>query len=113
MRVLGKTLAMTRGDSEAIKITLKNSVGVAVPLVDGDTVYFTVKTSTGETEKVMQKVVTSFVDGEAIITIAPADTKSLTVRSYVYDVQVTTSLGNVKTIITPSTFLIESEVTYE
>lgn len=113
MRVFGKTLAMTKGDSETIKITVKNSAGVAVPLVDGDTVYLTVKTSTGETDKILQKVVTSFIDGEAIITIQPSDTKDLTVRAYVYDVQVTTSLGNVKTIITPSTFMLEAEVTYE
>ena len=113
MRVNRTDLAMTRGDSEAIKVTVKDSTGVAVSLVTGDTIYFTVKTGTDRTEKILQKVVTEFIDGEALVTIDPMDTKELKVRRYLYDVQLSKASGSVKTIVRPSAFSIESEVTYE
>lgn len=112
MIVAGTNIEMTRGDSEAIVVTFKQD-GVAVPLVTGDTVYFTIKNKFTETEKVLQKIITEFVDGAAEIIIYPEDTKELQFKTYTYDVQVTFANGSVKTIIKPSSFKVTKEVTYE
>ncbi len=87
---------------------------VIVPLVTGDTVYFTVKVSASDTAKAFQKVVASFnTDGSATITIDPSDTKELNIGDYVYDVQITFETGDVKTVIPMSKFRLAAEVTNE
>ena len=42
MKIQGTNISMTRGDSEAIKVTVKDTLGNVIPLVTGDTIYFTV-----------------------------------------------------------------------
>ena len=113
MKVSGTDLSMIRGDSESIILSLKKD-GDIIPFNQGDTVYFTVKQSSG-TEKIMlQKIITEFdEDGNCIIEIEPEDTKELSFRSYVYDIQLTDSNGRVTTIIPCSKFAIEAEVTYD
>ena len=113
MEIQGYNISMIRGDTEAIKISCKDAQGVDVPLEDGDTLYFTVKTSVLTEEKEMQKVITEFPDGIAYINISPDDTKFMSFRSYYYDIQLTRADGTVKTIIPPSTFTVKREVTYD
>ena len=112
MTIVGTNISMVRGDTEAMTVACTED-GVARAFVTGDTIYFTVKRSESETEKTLQKVITSFTDGKAHIDIAPADTKTLGVRTYVYDIQVTFANGTVKTLIETSTFELRKEVTYE
>ena len=104
---------MTRGDSETITISLTDTEGNPIPFSSGDTVYFTVKLNVNTTSKVLQKVITSFVDGKAVISLLPSDTSSLSYGMYYYDIQWNRSDGFIRTIITPSKFFIENEVTYE
>lgn len=113
MTVTGTNITMIRGDTEAIKISVKDNENSIVPLVEGDIIYFTVKIDANVKEKELQKIVTEFEDGEAIIEIDPLDTKDMRFRPYVYDVQLTRENGDVKTIIPMSKFVIESEVTHE
>lgn len=113
MKVNGKKLKMVRGDSEAITVKLTNAAGELMPLVPGDTVYFTVKDSAYTEVKLLQVVVTEFEEGVALITIRPSDTKQLPFREYVYDVQVIFADGTVKTVIPSSPFIVAEEVTYE
>lgn len=114
MKIVGKTIYMTRGDTETITVSLRDSTGADMPLVVGDTIYFTVKSSPQTEDKILQKVITTFDEGKAIIDIVPEDTKSLLAPSEcVYDVQLTRADGSVTTIIKPSNFVIEEEVTYE
>jgi hypothetical protein len=113
MYVLGKYLAMIRGDSETINVSRVDSNGSAVPFVAGDTVYFTVKTDVNTTAKILQKKIEAFTDGVAVIAIVPADTKNLSYGDYVYDVQLTRADGSVSTIIPPNTFTIKGEVTFD
>ena len=113
MRVQGTNISMIRGDSEAIKVSCRNESGDDVPLVEGDIVYFTVKCSPRAEEKLLQKVITEFVDGVALITIEPEDTKELNSGKYQYDIQWTRADGTVKTIVPVSDFVIEGEITYE
>lgn len=114
MRINGTDIYMIRGDSESITVSCqKADDGSKVNFVDGDIIYFTVKYSVNSEKKVLQKVITDFVDGNAIIEIKPEDTKELQFRSYMYDVQLTRADGTVTTIIPPSIFGVEGEVTYE
>jgi len=113
MEIQGYNISMIRGDTETIKISCKDTKGVDVPLVDGDTLYFTVKTSVGAEEKEMQKVITEFPDGIGYINISPDNTKFMSFRNYYYDIQLTRADGTVKTIIPPSIFTVKGEITYE
>ena len=109
-------LSMIHGDSKALTISCKRGSTV-VPLVDGDTVYFTVKRSLDSAEIILQKTVTTFTDGKANIEILPTDKTAFGVlryqTSYVYDVQVNFAAGAVKTVVGPSMFTVFPGVTDE
>lgn len=113
MKIQGTDISMTRGDSEAIKVTVKDAFGNVVPLVTGDTIHFTVRESVISPTKIIEKIITEFDDGKALITIVPQDTGNLEFTSYVYDIQLTREDGTVKTIITPADFTITGEVSYD
>ncbi len=107
------TIHITRGDTAYFTVEIIDENGNKLYLETGDTIYITVKRSTKDTEKLIQKVITTFDDGSAIIKIEPNDTKLLDYATYVYDVQWTKINGDVVTIIKPNAFVIGSEVTYE
>ena len=113
MKLSGYNIRMIRGDSESMKISLKNKEQEPISLVEGDTIYFTVKTSAKTDKKEIQKIVREFVDGVAYIEIKPEDTNELAFKTYKYDIQLTTKDGIVKTLIPVSDFIIEEEITYE
>lgn len=113
MKIQGTNISMTRGDSEAIKVTVKDTLGNIIPLVSGDTIYFTARKNLLNETKIIEKIITEFVDGQALITINPQDTNDLRFATYVYDIQLTRENGTVKTIIPPSTFTVKGEVTYD
>lgn len=113
MEIQGTNISMIRGDSEVIKVSCRNESGVDFPFTEGDIVYFTVKRSVYTEEKILQKIVTEFTEGAALITILPEDTRELKIGAYYYDIQLNRANGQVKTIIPPSRFTINAEVTYE
>lgn len=104
---------MVRGDTEAISVAVEDVDGIAVPLESGDKVYFTVKKGARTEAKELQKVVEDFIDGEALITIRPEDTRHMDFKVYYYDIQLTRADGDVRTIIPMSSFTIAEEITYE
>jgi len=113
MKIDGTDITMTRGDTGTMRVTCFKS-GVALPFEEGDTVYFTVKTSPSVEQKLIQKVIRDFVDGSAYIHILPEDTKELRFRRvHAYDIQLTLADGSVHTIVGPSKFIVTEEVTYE
>lgn len=113
MKINGTSISMIRGDTETINVSCKDTSGASVPFESGDTIYLTIKTNPREIEKILQKVATEFTDGAAIITFDHDDTKQLKIGTYYYDVQLNRANGTVKTIIPPSNFCIDPEVTYE
>ena len=105
------TMTMFRGDSETLTVLARDKATKApTALVAGDTVRMTVRRSEGARIS-LQKVVTAFVDGKALIQILPADTSGLTPGRYVYDIEVTFASGEVKTSV-KGVFWIEGDVTY-
>lgn len=105
LKVINTNLRMTRGDSESFSITFHGYTPQP-----GDLVEFTVRRFISS-DVILYKKVTKFEGNKAIIKIMPEDTEKLSFGDYVYDIQLTFS-GAVKTIIKPSKFTIESEVTY-
>lgn len=110
MEISGSNITMINGDSETIKVNAIDIDGSPAAFIQGDTVYLTVKKYTSDKESILQKIVTEFLDGEAAIEIAPADTINLS-GGYVYDIQVNRVDGSVTTIIGPSQLIIERGVT--
>lgn len=105
MRIVGTNLYMTRGDSETISVSISG-----YDLLPGDYLEMTVRKRYGS-PPVFYRKITDFDENKCIISIAPDDTGKLTVGEYVYDMQLTFS-GAVRTIIKPSKFVLENEVTY-
>lgn len=104
-------IAMTRGDSESLSVQCTTD-----PFAAGDTVTFTVRDD-AEGDILLQKVVTTFNAGVAVIGIAPEDTQNIEFGDYVYDVQAKWSEGTVLTLIPPKPgklpkFELTEEATY-
>lgn len=112
MKINNTNLSMIRGDSESIILSIDENDNEYI-FENGDKVYFTVKRNANTKEIIIQEVVTNFPDNLAIIEIEPSDTSDLQFRSYVYDIQLTTKHGRVKTVVPHSKFDILQEVTYE
>lgn len=107
-------ISMIRGDTASICVKMKTTAGALIPFVPGDGVYFTVKRSTADVDKVLQKHIVEFIDGLVYINIGHDDTALLATGDYVYDVQINrVEDGSVTTIIPPSIFSLKREVTYE
>jgi hypothetical protein len=102
----GNTIKLTRGDTAYLQIPLATTDGM-YQMDLTDTLTFSVKKKTSDTDYIFQKV----VNGEDTIHIEPTDTASLTFGKYVYDIQLTTNNGDVFTVVPPSTFEVLTEVT--
>ena len=105
MIITGTKMSMVRGDSESI--TVRCSAGFSA----GDKITFTVREDV-ESPIALQKEVTEFPTGDAVISIDPSDTSGLDFGDYVYDIQWTTAGGAVTTIVEKSRFTLREEVTY-
>lgn len=102
-----KKIKIVKGDTAIFDIATKNYI-----FKDGDKVYFTVKYSTEDDERVIQKVVTSFHENVAKIILSKEDT-NVDVGVYVYDVQLSLLDGRVDTVVPPTKFEVIGGVTHE
>ena len=100
-------LYMIRGDTESITVKQEKD-GEEIPFETGDTVTLTVK-KLADQPTLIEKKITSFEDGKAIIQFLPEDTKELKFGIYKYDIQKSNGY-DVKTIIYYSDFIIKEEV---
>lgn len=107
LKIIGTEIHIIRGDTGVFTLDVKTAQGQAYDY-SADTVLFTVKRNTFDREPLIQKTV---VYGENI-TILPSDCANLSYGTYYYDVQLTTAGGIVDTIIPPSKFIVEQEVTF-
>lgn len=104
----GNTIRLTRGDTAYLTFPMTTLEGEEYVVQKGDTLRFTVRKFIDDENFMLQKVIT----GGNLIHIEPGDTAGLAFGLYKYDVELTTSSGDVFTIIDTSTFEILSEVTY-
>lgn len=105
-----------RGDTRVININCFQPDGVTPLNLTGATVYFTVNSNqspTDDTSAAFQKSTTSHTApllGQTSITIASADTQSLTPGVYWYDVQIKDASGNI-TSLKQAEFDINADIT--
>ena len=103
-------IQLTRGDTARFEIDIVNMIdNSAYTIADDDILRFSVKRSTNDKDFVIHKE----LQGQNIVYINPDDTNSLSFGKYVYDVEVTTSNGDVYTVIPPSKFTLTPEVTWQ
>ena len=113
-------ITMTRGDTYGFFVSMvQDDTGEPVPFDDGDLVIFTVRARQafpGQSGNpvLIEKQITAFDGGEALITLLPADTNNLPPTNgnvYAYDVELRKPGGDVFTIITSSALTLGAEVT--
>lgn len=103
------TIHLTRGDTARFSIgRIVNTVtNTNYTPTEGDIVTMTVKKTVLQEDPCVQII----VPGGGVLHIKPEDTKAMAFGKYVYDVQLTTVDGDVYTIIQPTTFDLQKEVT--
>lgn len=111
----GYDLAMTRGDTDALTVTMTIEQGGTEVPFDATAAVMTVRTSRTGGE-LFSLSPTTLTNGVAVFDFAPSLTAGLTAGDYVYDIQATTSDGVVKTPLgglqKPCRFTIYQDVTY-
>ncbi len=100
-------IKLTRGDTARLTVNITNDSGEAYEIQNGDELTLSLKKTVKDDETVMSKT----IKGSDTFHIEPKDTSDLKFGKYIYDVQLTTSDGDVYTVIPPSTFEILTEVT--
>lgn len=88
-------IKITRGDTGIFQIDLVDSEGEPYTPVEGDSIRFAMAKNYGSNVLVEKEISTD----DMLLKLEPADTKTLEFGSYVYDIQFTSSNGDVSTII--------------
>lgn len=103
----GTTISLTRGDTFAAKIKIKNPDKTPYIPQEGDAIRFAMKERYLDEYPVLKKDIP--VDTMMLI-LEPEDTKPLKFGKYRYDIQLTTKDGIVCTFIPMAQIIIEEEV---
>lgn len=107
-QINGTNILLTRGDTLMLKLSLTKN-GEAYTPQEGDVIRFALKQKYTDPDSEV-KVVRSIPTDTLILKIEPEDTKDLIMgKTYVYDIEMTDSYGNVDTFITGK-FGIDNEV---
>lgn len=107
LQITGNEIRLTRGDSAEITVELRDNNGEKYELEADDKMTLSVKKYIHSVDYVLQKVST----GTNVIKFLPEDTKACDYGKYFYDVQTDTADGEVYTVIPPSVFVIDKEIT--
>ena len=104
----GTNISLTRGDSATLSVDLTTQDGEAYELEAGDSLVLTVKRAATDESIVFQLT----ADSQGTFTFLPSTTESAKFGNYRYDIQLTTSAGEVYTVIPVSGFTLLEEVTW-
>lgn len=99
-------VTLTRGDSCAFDVEIKNDQGEIYTPTDSDVITLTLKKDAKTAEVLIKKF------GPTIV-FNPDDTNKFRYGNYLYDVTLTTAGGAVYTIIPPTEFVISDEIHWE
>ena len=102
-----KRIKIVKGDTAIFDITVNN-----YEFVEGDKIYFTVKSSVDDIETIIQKMVSVFDENKAKVFLNKEDT-NVDEGVYLYDVQCSLTNGVVDTIIPPTRFEVLGGVTHD
>jgi hypothetical protein len=103
-------------DTKKMNMIVKDTGSFALNITnytldEGDEVVFTINTERELETPVIQKRVTDFSNGKAVISLTATDT-DVAPGNYLYDVQINGADGRVDTVIGPARFKFEGGVTY-
>lgn len=93
-------IKITRGDSASLRVTLRMTTGEAYEMQDGDRLTLTVRRAPGDTKLV------EIISDTNTLTFRPADTKDLEAGAYCFDIQLTTSGGDIFTVVGMNTGIL-------
>lgn len=96
---------LTKGDNASFKVRVFDNTGKERETFDDDIITLTVR-KTAESAVALAKTA-----NKGVIELVPDDTNSLSVGTYVYDIQLTTFGGKIYTIIPIANFEIGQEIT--
>lgn len=105
--ISGTTITLTRGDTFMAQISITDSNGNPYVPAEGDSVRFAMKSHYTDSEPLLVKDIP--IDTLKLI-LEPADTKEFDFGTYVYDIQLTKTTGEVDTFITTAKIKITEEV---
>ena len=93
-------------DTGSFVISIRNYI-----LDEGDTIIFTINTGKELAVPKVQKTITTFQNGKAVVQLSATDT-NVPPGDYWYDVQFNGADGRVDTILGPAKFKFEGGITY-
>jgi len=111
MDISSNTIVLNRGDTGSFSLGYEIN-DISVPLITGDTVTFTMSKNYGETPT-LQKIATSFTDGEAVFSFTEADTIDIVIdakerqNTYFCQFELKLHTGEIETIKTPHRVIIQ------
>jgi hypothetical protein len=106
--ISGTTIKMTRGDTLRILLTLQDESGNEYIPVEGDRIRFAMKRNYNDATPLLVKEIPN---NTLELVLNPEDTKNLTQpSSYVYDIEMTYSNGDVDTFIDKAKLMLTEEV---
>lgn len=118
VRVTGKTITMTRGDSAHIEIQMEYEGGMSYEALRGDVIRFTVKKNYDDPTPLILIDIEPYVpEGEEMemiesveLHILPSHTRDLNYGSYKFDIQLLRVNGDIDTFIDKGTLTLTEEV---
>lgn len=106
-KVKGTTITLTRGDTFSATIKIVQPNGEEYVCSSGDRIRFAAKANIKDEKPIIFKEIPI---GTMTLTLQPEDTKELPFGTYIYDIELTKSTGEVDTFITKSNLVITEEV---
>lgn len=99
-------MTLTRGDSARVRCTLRTDK-VVYEMQDGDKIMFGVKADYDDAECLFER---EYTENPFVLSIDPADTKSLDFGVYVYDMQFVAANGFTRTFYEKKRLKLTEEV---
>lgn len=108
IKLSGTTIKMTRGDTLRLNLTLKDEEGNEYTPLIGDKIRFAMKQTYNDAEPLILKDIPIHT---MQLVLNPEDTKNLPQpATYVYDLQITYTNGDVDTFIDKAKLMLTEEV---
>lgn len=105
--VNGTTITLTKGDTFQATVSIYNSDGTAYTPVSGDVIKFAMKHYYSDSAALITKTIDN---STMILRLDPEDTENLSAGTYVWDMQLTNSDGDVDTFIASAQFVLTEGV---
>ena len=106
-KIEGKNITLTKGDTFKATIVMRKKNGLPYSPEDGDVVKFKMKKDYSDANLLIEKTIPN---SSLLLHLEPADTGSLDVGKYVFDIELTYAGGDVDTFIDRGTLELTQEV---